>query len=217
MNANNDLQQKVQFALFWEPYLTGAAIGVTAHEGIVTLSGTVERYDMKLDIEQIVKKVRGVKAVIMHINVQEHPQAADEESLAQEALQALKLHTSIPPENIKIVVTNGWIYLVGSVDWHYQKQAAEKAISRIMGVKGVVNSLLIHSDRTDMLEKKALSDAFDRSSILRGKTIDVGVHQNEVTLTGVVDSLVQKEEAERIAWNAPGIWRIHNQLEIKPN
>jgi osmotically-inducible protein OsmY len=214
MNANNDLQQKVQFALFWEPHLTGAAIGVTAHEGIVTLSGTVARYDMKLDIEQIVKKVRGVKAVVMHINVHDHPQAADEESLAQQALQALELHTSIPPEHIKIVVANGWIYLVGSVDWQYQKQAAEKAVSRIMGVKGVVNSLLIHSDRTDMLEKKALCDAFDRSSILRGKTIAVGVHQNEVTLTGVVDSLVQKEEAERIAWNAPGIWRIHNQLEI---
>ncbi|WP_297514845.1 BON domain-containing protein [Flavobacterium sp.] len=214
MNANNDLQQKVQFALFWEPHLTGAAIGVTAHDGIVTLSGTVARYEMKADIEQTVKKVRGVRAVVMHINVQEHPEATNEERLAEEALRALELHTSIPPKHIKIVVANGWIYLVGSVDWHYQKQAAEKAVSRIMGVKGVVNSLLIHSDRTDMLEKKALCDAFDRSSILRGKNIIVGVHQNEVTLTGIVDSLVQKEEAERIAWNAPGIWRIHNQLEI---
>jgi osmotically-inducible protein OsmY len=43
----------------------------------------------------------------------------------------------------------------------------------------------------------------------------VKVAGNHVTLNGVVHSLFQKEEAGRIAWNAPGVWILDNELVIQ--
>ena len=78
----------------------------------------------------------------------------------------------------------------------------------------MVNSLLIHSTTTDTIEQKAIQNALKRSGLLRNKSIEVAVDDNVVTLTGQVDSILQKEEAERITWNSPGIWRIKNQIDI---
>jgi len=214
MNANDQLQQNIQFALFWEPFIENISIGVTAQNGIVTLSGHVDSYEKKVEIEKIVKKVRGVKALVEHLEVQHGIVAESDEDLAIKALGAIKMNTSIPEEDIKIVVANGWIYLIGAVDWNYQKMAAEHAVGSIIGVKGVVNSLLIHSTTTDTIEQKAIQNALKRSGLLRNKSIEVAVDDNVVTLTGQVDSILQKEEAERITWNSPGIWRIKNQIDI---
>jgi osmotically-inducible protein OsmY len=214
MNANDQLQQNIQFALFWEPFIENISIGVTAQNGIVTLSGFVDSYEKKVEIEKIVKKVRGVKALVEHLEVQHGIAAESDEDLAIKALAAIKMNTSIPEEDIKIVVAKGWIYLIGAVDWNYQKMAAEHAVGSIIGVKGVVNSLLIHSTTTDTIEQKAIQNALKRSGLLRNKSIEVAVDDNVVTLTGQVDSILQKEEAERITWNSPGIWRIKNQIDI---
>lgn len=214
MNANDQLQQNIQFALFWEPFIENISIGVTAQNGIVTLSGFVDSYEKKVEIEKIVKKVRGVKALVEHLEVKHGIVAESDEDLAIKALAAIKMNTSIPEEDIKIVVAKGWIYLIGAVDWNYQKMAAEHAVGSIIGVKGVVNSLLIHSTTTDTIEQKAIQNALKRSGLLRNKSIEVAVDDNVVTLTGQVDSILQKEEAERITWNSPGIWRIKNQIDI---
>jgi hypothetical protein len=103
MNANDQLQQNIQFALFWEPFIENISIGVTAQNGIVTLSGFVDSYEKKVEIEKIVKKVRGVKALVEHLEVQHGIVAESDEDLAIKALAAIKMNTSIPEEDIKIM------------------------------------------------------------------------------------------------------------------
>ncbi|MEN9335539.1 MAG: hypothetical protein RLZZ500_526 [Bacteroidota bacterium] len=214
MNANDELQQNVQFALSWEPVLEQTTIGVTAQNGVITLSGTVNSYEKKKEIEKIVKRVRGVKAIVEHLEVHNALVNESDEDLVVKVVAAIHRNTSIPDKDIKIVVTKGWVYLIGAVDWNYQKMAAQHAVERIMGVKGVVNSLLIHSTSTDAIEQVAIQNALKRSSLLEKNDITVNVEDNEVTLSGRVTSFDQKEEAERIAWNSPGVWRITNQIEI---
>ncbi|MFM2230942.1 MAG: hypothetical protein RL607_2200 [Bacteroidota bacterium] len=214
MNANDELQQNVQFALSWEPVLEQTTIGVTAQNGVITLSGTVNSYEKKKEIEKIVKRVRGVKAIVEHLEVHNALVNESDEDLVVKVVAAIHRNTSIPDKDIKIVVTKGWVYLIGAVDWNYQKMAALHAVERIMGVKGVVNSLLIHSTSTDAIEQVAIQNALKRSSLLEKNDITVNVEDNEVTLSGRVTSFDQKEEAERIAWNSPGVWRITNQIEI---
>jgi osmotically-inducible protein OsmY len=43
----------------------------------------------------------------------------------------------------------------------------------------------------------------------------VEVSENRVTLTGTVDSWYQKNEAAQIAWKAPGVWSVDNQLKVE--
>ena len=51
MKPNENLQKDVQDAIKWEPLLNAAEIGVTAKDGVVTLSGIVDSYSKKLEAE----------------------------------------------------------------------------------------------------------------------------------------------------------------------
>ena len=69
MKTNEVLQKDVQDAIKWEPLLNAAEIGVTAKDGIVTLTGTVDSYTKKLEAENATKNVAGVKALVEKIIV----------------------------------------------------------------------------------------------------------------------------------------------------
>ena len=67
MKKNDELQKDVQDAIRWEPLLNAAEIGVTAKDGVVSLTGVVDSYAKKLEAENAAKRVIGVKALVVHI------------------------------------------------------------------------------------------------------------------------------------------------------
>ncbi|MFT4534524.1 MAG: hypothetical protein ACJA1A_001667 [Saprospiraceae bacterium] len=69
MKSNIKLKRDVQKAINWEPSMEAAEIDVTAKEGVVTLSGTVDSYSNMHNAANASKKVRGVKAVAQEITV----------------------------------------------------------------------------------------------------------------------------------------------------
>jgi osmotically-inducible protein OsmY len=66
-----------------------------------------------------------------------------------------------------------------------------------------------------MLEKNEVEPALKRMASLSGCSIQVKVSKQKLTLTGIVHSLDQKGEAERVAWKAVGIWSVANELVIE--
>lgn len=215
MKTNEVIQKRVQDAIAWEPLLDAAAIGVTVKDGIVTLTGTVDNYTKKLEAENTAKKVAGVKAVVEKIEIDYNHSVRTDQDIAADAIEALKWSVSVPDDKLKIIVSKGWVYLQGIVEWNYQKHTAKKAVEAIPGVKGVINSIQIKSTDFDKIEKRAIERAIQRNSSLYDKDIEVAVSGNVVTLTGTVNAHFQKEEAERIAWNSPGVWTVNNQLAIR--
>lgn len=215
MKTNEVIQKRVQDAIAWEPLLDAAAIGVTVKDGIVTLTGTVDNYTKKLEAENAAKKVAGVKAVVEKIEIDYNHSVRTDEDIAADVIEALKWSVSVPDDKLKIIVSQGWVYLQGIVEWNYQKHSAKKAVEAIPGVKGVINSIQIKSADFDKIEKRAIERAIHRNSSLYDKDIEVAVSGNVVTLTGTVNAHFQKEEAERIAWNSPGVWTVNNQLAIR--
>ncbi len=123
----------------------------------------------------------------------------------------------VPGEKIQVKVEEGWVFLEGELVWNYQREAAKKAVSKLSGVKGVTNNITIKSETHDAVEKRDIERAFVRDWTMCDQDIDVEVEGNNVTLSGVVGSLYQKEEAGRIAWSAPGVWAVDNELEIEYN
>ncbi|TAE82989.1 MAG: BON domain-containing protein, partial [Bacteroidetes bacterium] len=69
MKSNEELQKNVQDAIKWEPLLHAAEIGVTAKDGVVSLTGIVDSYVKKMEAENAAKKVIGVKALVEEIEV----------------------------------------------------------------------------------------------------------------------------------------------------
>ncbi|MEO6175825.1 MAG: BON domain-containing protein [Flavobacterium circumlabens] len=215
MKTNEELQKKVIEAINWEPLLSGIEIGVVVIDGIVTLTGSVNSYVKKEEAEKAAKNVLGVKAVVEKIEVllNDWPHKSDNE-IAQEIINIFKWHWDIPNERVQVRVENGWVYLSGSLEWNYQKEAAKKAVKILIGVKGIVNNIMIISLSKDRINKKDIEDAIERNRIIGNTEITVEVLDNAVTLKGNVESWFEKNEASRIAWKAPGVLEVKNNLQV---
>jgi osmotically-inducible protein OsmY len=216
MKTNADLQKDVQEAIKWEPLLSAAEIGVIAKDGIVTLTGTVDSYWKKTEAEEAAKSVAGVKAVVEKIEIRfaGNSFTRDDNEIASEVVDAFKWNNEVPNDKVKVKVERGWLTLEGEVEWNFQKDAAKKAVSNLSGVAGVTNNIKIKSDIGDQIEERDIERALDRNWSLSDLEIVVKVSGTKVTLTGTVDSWYQKSEAARIAWNAPGVRLVENDLVV---
>jgi osmotically-inducible protein OsmY len=215
MKNNSALQTDVQNAIKWEPLLNAAEIGVIVKDGVVTLTGVVDSYAKKLEAESAAKKVIGVKALVENIEVKiPNSWTKTSAEIASEVLVALKSNLSVPKDKVTVKVEDGWVSLEGELAWNYQKEAAKNAVNYLTGVKGVTNNIKIKSETHDAIEKKDVEDAIGRSWSVDDSDISVSVSGTTVTLSGMVNSWYQKEEAGRIAWNTPGIWHVKNELAV---
>ncbi|MEP6928781.1 MAG: BON domain-containing protein [Flavobacterium sp.] len=216
MKTNEELQRDVQNAIKWEPLLHAAEIGVTVKDGVVTLTGIVDGYYKKKEAETAAKNVSGVKAVVEEIEIKySNTFTKTDNDIANEVLKALKDNWAVAEDHVKVKVEDGWVTLEGELTWNFQRQDAKTAISFLPGVKGVTNEIKIKSDIKDAIEKKEVEKALARSWSLNAKDITVTVNGTNVKLTGFVDSVYQKDQAEKIVWKTPGIWSIDNDLVVE--
>ncbi|AWH86385.1 ornithine aminotransferase [Flavobacterium album] len=216
MKSNEKLQKDVQDAIKWEPLLHAAEIGVIVHDGIVTLTGTVDSYAKKTEAEQAAKSVAGVKAVVDDIEVRfANGFVISDTDIAESVVLALKGNWSVPDSKIKTTVDNGWVTLEGTLHWDFQRQAARNAVRYLAGVRGVTNKLMIKSEVEDQIEQKKVEDALRRNWAIDSDKIHVRAHGTTISLSGIVSSLFQKDEAERIAYKTPGVWFVDNQLVVE--
>jgi osmotically-inducible protein OsmY len=217
MKTNEELQRDVRQAIKWEPLLKAVEIGVIAKDGVITLTGTVDSYRKKTEAETAARSVAGVHAVVEEIEIRFDNSlfSKNDNDIAVEVLNAFRWHAEIPGDQLKITVEKGWVRLLGEVQWNYQKEIAESAVVNLLGVAGVINHITIRADKHDEVEKAAIEDAIELNWSLSDRDIEVEVSDNKVTLTGTVDSWYQKNEAARIAWKAPGVGSVDNQLKVE--
>ncbi len=215
MKKNEILQKKVQEAINAEPLLSVSEIGVTAKNGIVTLTGTVDSMVKKWEAESAAKSVDGVLAVVENIEVHfTNVLRKGNIELARAIVDAFISNEEIPAEKIKIRVENGWVTLEGELKWHSQKEAALLAIKSLNGVLGLSNEMTIKADKQDTIEKNGiemqLALGFDHDNL----NVIVQVIDNRVTLSGTVRNMAQKEKVFEIARSAKGIVSVDNKMVL---
>jgi osmotically-inducible protein OsmY len=216
MKNDIEIQKDVMEQLKWEPFINASAIGVAVKNGIVTLSGQVDTYTKKLAAEKAAKRVIGVKAVAEDIQVGISPayRKTDAE-IAEAVLNALKWHSAVQEEKIKIKVEDGNVKLEGEVEWEYQRTNAKVAIENLTGVRSVINFITVKPKITSAEIEQKINASFHRSATIDAGKITADVVGSKVILRGSVRSFTEKEDAETAVWNAPGVMSVDNKLEIE--
>jgi osmotically-inducible protein OsmY len=217
MRSDREIERDVREELNWDPDLDAEDIAISVKDGVVTLAGFTRSYSDRLEAEHAAKRVAGVHAVANDIEVRlpSIDQRPDPD-IARDAIACLKAQLPLSHEKIKVVVKDGWLTLEGTVEWQYQKTTAENAVRKVKGVKGVTNviSLKPKVEPTDI--QRRIQEAFKRNAEVDANRIAVETHGSEVILKGTVRSWIEREEAERVAWSAPGITRVEDRIVVSP-
>ena len=214
MSNDNELRDDVLAELAWEPSVTAAHIGVTARDGVVMLSGHVQRFAEKQAAEAAVRRVRGVKAVAEEIVVKLPDDIhRGDDDIAQAAIARLAWNSTVPSDAIEITVQNGWITLSGEVGWGFEHDAAAQDVRRLWGVVGVTNNIKVKARVNTFNLTSDITRALHRSW-LDPKGVKVSADGGRVTLTGYVDSWNDRVLAGSTAWAAPGATDVENHLII---
>jgi osmotically-inducible protein OsmY len=216
MKSDYQIQKDVIAELKWDPFLGASEIEAAVQNGIITLSGSVDTFSRKMSAEKVVKRVGGVKAVENNIQV-DLPlglQKTDAE-ITEAVRHALKWHTGVQEEKIRISVENGEVRLEGETEWDYQRNQVQIAVENLAGVISVINQIKVRPkiSASDIQEK--INAAFQRSATIDAGKVSVEVDGNRIILRGKVRSFTEKADAENAAWNAPGVISVESRLEIE--
>lgn len=215
MGKDQELKDAVLAELKWEPRVTAAHIGVTAKDGVVTLSGRVGTYPEKYAAEKAAGRVKGVKAVAEEIEVDlVATSRRSDDQIAKAVIDRLAWAVSLPHDAVKVKVEKGTITLSGQVDWHYQKDAAENDVWGLLGVVGVDNAITIKPDVNVRAIDDQITHAIARSWFFEPKAIRVTADGGKVKLAGTVQSWNDRRVAESIAWSAKGATAVDNQITV---
>jgi osmotically-inducible protein OsmY len=216
MKSDLELKADVERELEWEPSVDAARIGVAVKDGAVTLTGEVSSYVEKWQAVKAAERVYGVRAVADELIVRlPDDQVRSDFDIARAAANALEWNTSVPP-TVKATVENGHITLHGEVEWEYQREAAERAVRSLMGVRGVTNLITVKPKVNPLDVKAKIQAALTRHAAIDARSIQVETQNGTVVLKGHAHSRAEADAAATAAWSTPGVKRVENLITVIP-
>ncbi|MBW4706197.1 BON domain-containing protein [Roseobacter sp. YSTF-M11] len=215
MRTDEQIKDDILNEIDFDPRIDSTEIGVTVHDGSVTLHGTVHNYLEELAAVKAAKRIKGVHAVVDGIKVKyASDTTVTDEDIATRIAHLCDWNALFQKFDIQSEVKNGRVTLTGNVDWQYQRAEARDQVAGLRGVTTVINAISISPRASKDDVRKKISAALHRHATVEASHIDVGVSGGKVTLRGHVKAWYERKLAEEAAWSAPGVTAVVDQLEI---
>lgn len=215
MKTDTQLQNDVMAELNWDPSINATKIGVEVQNGIVTLTGYVDRYSEKWAAERAVQKVTGVKALAVEVDVNLPDTCTRTDAdIAQNAENVLNLTTNWPVNQVKVRAEKGWLTLTGELDYEYQRQIAASAVRHLIGVTGLSNQTILKTNAITNNVKADIVAALKRRALTDAEEVIVTVNGGKVTLSGIVYSWTERDMVNDSVWNTPGVTDVKDNISV---
>ena len=205
--------EKAYYKYYTEP------VKVTVPQtGTVQLNGNAETYWDKLNVFSIIAKVKGVIRITNNLSVKTET-IPDEMIRSDIENQILSNRTISDPDKIKVKVTNGLVFLTGTVHFYHEAMVAEQVASWWKGVKSVDNQLdiLPPSDaETDGNLADVVREVIKENFPQDSKNVEIHLSNLVLTLNGTVDTLWLKHAIEGEVHGIVGLKEVVNNLAVEP-
>jgi len=216
--SDSQIHHDVLAELKWDSRVDETEVGVKVNGGVVTLTGTVTSWAKRVAAQEAARRVIGVLDVANDTKVKvSGGLARTDTEIAQAVRQALEWDVFVPNEKITSTVTDGWVTLEGPVESWSQRDAAERAVRNLSGVKMVVNKIIVKpAQPTTGDVRKAIEEALERRAEREARNIGVDVRDGIVTLTGPVHSWAERKSVLAAARFTPGVRAVEDRLRTEP-
>jgi osmotically-inducible protein OsmY len=215
MSTTKDVRTAVQAELAFDPLVDATDITVRNMNGEVGLNGTVPSYPDYLAAAAAAQRVSGVKNVHNHLAVM-LPDAdyRDDAWLTTAANNALTLNVAVP-DGVEATARDGNLTLTGQVEFGRQREAAERVVAGLTGVRNVKDEIEITYDADPVDVTGLVRDALDRSALVEDDSdVHVDTSGNTVTLGGHVRTWAEHDAVVGATWMAPGVMQVRDYLDV---
>jgi osmotically-inducible protein OsmY len=216
--TDSEIQQSVLRELKWDTRVEETDVGVQVDGGVVTLAGTVTSWGKKMAAEEAAHRVWGVLDVANDLVVKvPGSEGRTDTEIAHAVRNALEWDVFVPQERLQSTVSAGVVILKGEVDFWTQREAAEKVVRNLAGVKAVTNLIQVKAVPVATGDLQAsIEDALERQAEREAKRISLDVHDGHVTLTGTVHSWAERDAVVGAARGTRGVRAVEDHLSIRP-
>jgi len=136
--------------------------------------------------------------------------------IAKAVRHALEWNVLIPDDQIHSTVSDGWVTLEGNVEYFTERTDAERAVSHLRGVRGVINEIKVTTPVDQEKLKFLIEDVLELRADREAKRIKVKIDGSEVTLIGAVNSWDEKKAIVGAVGHTPGVTAIRDHLFVDP-
>jgi osmotically-inducible protein OsmY len=211
-----ELQQDVLDELRWDTRVNATDVGVSARDGVVTLTGAVDSWAKRHAAGRAAHRVAGATDVANDVTVRvAGAMERGDAELAKAAREALTWDVRVPGQEIETTVAEGVVTLEGTVSYWSQRADAEAAVRNLTGVQAVDNLILVAPAPARASDvRRAVAAALARQAKREAGHLDVACDEGRVTLTGTVRSWAEREAAVGAAGATPGVRDVVDRLHV---
>jgi osmotically-inducible protein OsmY len=216
MKSDAQIQQAVLQALMWAPGIDETEIGVEVDHGVVTLTGTVSTATKRQAAQEAAHHVLGVLDVANDIRVKSPADLTpDDTEISQAVRHTLEWYAGVPAQRIQSTVDDGVVTLEGTVDRYPERDAAERAVRDLAGVRSVVNKLELTGPKAEPESvRRSIQEALVHAAERTAKHIELSVQYGNLTVSGLVHSSAERQTVLEAARRAPGVHAVEDQLRV---